>query len=250
MGLSAGTIDAVAWRSPWRSRPVAEKAVLFGGLLVSALVLPTWPAAPLLILVCLFAARLAGVPIRHLIRCLKVPAAFILTAAASTMISVDLTEWGFSISHDTVSGAASLVARAITASMAMLLFASTTPMTSLTAALRQARVPPACVDVITVMYRLVFVLLESIAVIHQAQVSRLGYTSARRAVRSSGLLTAAVLVRSLTQAQRLEQGLAGRDFGVPMPILGEARIHPRFVALSSLTLGAVAAVSLATGALL
>lgn len=143
--MSAGTaaIDSVAWRSTWRRRTVAEKVILFGGIVGCAVVLAPVPAAPLLIVVTLIAARRAGVPFAHVLRTARGPAAFIAIAALSTAVSIDFGALTISMTAHTALGAAELALRAMTASLAMLVFASTTPMTTLTTALRRAGLPAA-----------------------------------------------------------------------------------------------------------
>lgn len=249
MSQGVATIDSVAWRSTWRQHSVLEKVVLYGGVVALALSLPAWPGVPLLLAICLATTKLADVPLRHLMTCARVPLTFILIAAASTAVSLDLATWRLSVPADAIAASVELASRAMTASVATLLFASTTPMTSITNSMRRIGVPGACVDVVTVMYRLVFVLLESLQVIRQAQTSRLGYTTARRSANSAGLLAAAVLARSWTQASRLETGLAGRDFGVAMPMLDDTTVRWRFVAASIALLAAVATLSIGLGGL-
>ncbi|WP_081637004.1 cobalt ECF transporter T component CbiQ [Rhodococcus aetherivorans] len=249
MASSAAGIDTVAWRSPWRQKSVAEKAVLYGGVTVLALTLPPWPTIPLLLSVCLITSKPAGIRLGHMLRCARGPATFILLAAASTMLSVDLNNWQLSVPQGGVVHGATLAARAITASIAMLMFASTTPLTTVMGSLRRLGVPGPCIDVVTVMYRLVFVLLESISVIRQAQISRLGYSTARRTLNSAGLLTAAVLTRAWSQASRLEMGLAGRDFGISMPTLDEPIVNWRFIGACALTFSAIVGASLLEGIL-
>ncbi|MCD2143076.1 cobalt ECF transporter T component CbiQ [Rhodococcus pyridinivorans] len=250
MSSSAARIDTVAWRSPWRQKTVAEKAVLYGGVTTLAVALPPWPTIPLLLALCLATTRPAGIRLGHVLRCARGPSAFILIAAVSTMFTVDLNNWHLSVSEEGIVQAAALGARAMTASIAMLMFASTTPLTTVMASLRRLGVPGPCIDVVTVMYRLVFVLLESVSVIRQAQTSRLGYSTPRRTFNSAGLLTAAVLTRAWTQARRLEMGLAGRDFGISMPTLDTAAVNWRFIGACVVTFSAIAGASLLEGTLL
>ncbi|MBM7368612.1 cobalt ECF transporter T component CbiQ [Gordonia hydrophobica] len=248
MGLSISTVDTVAWRSTWRQRSVAEKTALYGGVVVAALLLPPWPTAPLLFVLCLSTTKFAGVPISHLLRCLRAPAVFISLAAASTALTLEIAPWRLGVDASDVVRAVGLAARALTASAATLMFASTTPMTAIAAALRRIRVPAACVDIVTVMYRLVFVLIDSLTIIRQAQVSRLGYVNLRRSLSSSAMLTAAVLTRAWTHARRLEVGLASRDFGTALPMLDTPAVAWRFVAMSGGLLGTCAVISLMIGA--
>lgn len=206
-------LDSVAWASRWRMRSVAEKTVLCGGLLLCAVILPPWPAA-LLVLVAVFVAdRIAGSPPAHLLSMLCIPLLFIITAATATAFTVDPAGPRLTTSGPAVLTALGTAARSLSATAAMILLASTTPMTEFTASLRRIGLPPACVDLVTAMYRLIFLLLDSLAVVRKSQVSRLGYSSVRRSVRSAGLLTAAVLVRAWSRGHAVDRGLTCRAVG-------------------------------------
>lgn len=206
-------LDSVAWDSRWRTRSVTEKASLCVGLLLCAVILPPWPAALMVLGAVFLADRIAGSPPAHLPSMLCVPLLFIVAAAAATALTLDPAGPRITTTVPAVLTALGTAARSVSATAAMILLASTTPMTELTASLRRIGLPPACVDVVTAMYRLVFLLLESVAVVRKSQVSRLGYSNARRSVRSAGLLTAAVLVRAWARGHALERGLAGRSAG-------------------------------------
>ncbi|MGE2836055.1 cobalt ECF transporter T component CbiQ [Mycobacterium sp. SMC-4] len=237
-------MDTVAWNSRWRTRSVLEKVVLCGGLLACAVVLPPWPAAPLVLVGAVVAGRLAGLPNLHLMRMLRVPLVFIVVAGASTAVSVDPAGPTFTTSAEAVLRACETAARAIAATAAVMLLASTTPMSDLTDSMRRIGLPSACVDVITVMYRMIFLLLESLTVIRKSQTARLGYSGVRRSVRSAGLLTAAVLVRAWRRGQALERGLAGRNLGMPLARPESPAVSSRFVASAALVNAAVVSVSL------
>nr|WP_256938763.1 cobalt ECF transporter T component CbiQ [Rhodococcus qingshengii] len=237
-------IDATAWRSGWRERSVAEKSVLYGGIIALSVSLPPWPAAPMLFLICIVSARLADVPLKHLAGFLCAPAIFIVIAAGSTVVSVGINPWRMTTSTTALLAGTELIARALTASAATLMFASTTPMTMLMNSLRRVGVPAACVDVVTVMYRLIFVLLESVNLIRLAQISRLGYSTPRRSLNSAGLLVTAVLTHAWSQARRMEIGLSGRDFGVPLPALDTTHVSAHFVRTSLFLFSLIGVVSI------
>jgi cobalt/nickel transport system permease protein len=67
-------------------------------------------------------------------------------------------------------------------------------------------VPGAVIEVASVVYRLLFVLLDSPRTIHEAQTARMGYSSWGRSYRSAGALAAAVLTRSWDRARRMQEG--------------------------------------------
>jgi cobalt/nickel transport system permease protein len=111
-------------------------------------------------------------------------------------------------------------------------------------ALRRARVPDAVVEVASVVYRLLFVLLGSLHTIREAQTARMGYSSVRRSYRSSGALAAAVLTRSWDRARRMQEGLTGRGMETGLRVLPEVLPSSRvFLASSAAALLAIVATS-------
>jgi len=127
----------------------------------------------------------------------------------------------------------------------VLLLATTTPMADLLPALRRLRVPSAVVEVASVTYRLLFVLLESLSTIREAQAARMGYSTWRRSWRSSGLLAAAVLTRSWDRARRMQEGLAGRGMETGLRVLPEELPSSRlFLACSAAGLAGIVSASL------
>jgi cobalt/nickel transport system permease protein len=237
-------IDDAAWCSAWRRRSPGDKMLLSSGLVICALALPAWPGS---LLVGLTAAVLAvgpaRVPVRTFGRAVRWPLAFITVGALTAVVQVD--GGGLGWAPDAAARAGSLVGHALAGSAAVLLLATTTPMSDLLPALRRLRVPAAVVEVASVTYRLLFVLLESLRTIREAQSARMGYSSVRRSYRSSGVVAAAVLTRSFDRARRLHEGLAGRGMETGLRVLPEALPSSRlFLATTVTGLAAIVAVSL------
>ncbi len=246
-------IDDAAWSSRWRERSVLDKSCLSLGLVLAAALLPAWPAAPLVAgLALVLLMTRAGTPPTLVLRALRGPAVFIVIGCVSVALVIG-TDGGLSVSMTdaSIERAAGVAAHAIAGTSAMLLLAMTTPMVDLLAGMRRLRLPEACVEIAGLIYRLLFVLLESLGTIRESQAARLGYSSPARALRSSAALTAAVLTRSWSRARRLEQGLAGRELGGSMRTLDDPiPSSPAFLVASAATLCTLAAVAAATSGLL
>jgi cobalt/nickel transport system permease protein len=241
--VSGLAVDDAAWSSAWRRRSPGDKALLCLGLVVCALVLPAWPGSVLVgVTAVVLALGPARVPARTFGRAVRLPLAFILVGAVTAVVQLDGSGLGWA--PDAAARAGSLIGHALAGSAAVLLLATTTPMSDLLAALRRLRVPAAVIEVASVTYRLLFVLLESLHTIREAQTARMGYSSMRRSYRSSGALAAAVLTRSFDRARRLQQGLAGRGMETGLRVLPEALpSSPAFLASSVLGLAGIAAMS-------
>jgi cobalt/nickel transport system permease protein len=245
-------IDDAAWASRWRDRGLLDKAVLSLGLVLAALALPAWPGSLLVgMSAVVIAVRGSGAPPRLLLRALRAPLVFIVLGALSVAIVVAAEpQWSISVTPDSLTRAASVAGHAVAGTLALLLLALSTPMVEVLGGLRRLRVPAACVEVAALMYRLLFILLDTTHNMRDSQRARLGYSSPSRSLKSAGSLTAAVLLRSWDRARRLEQGLAGRGYSTSMTTLHTPPANsPVFIAVTLAGLLALAAVSLLIGGL-
>jgi cobalt/nickel transport system permease protein len=73
------------------------------------------------------------------------------------------------------------------------------------------------------VYRFVFVLLDTVQAIHTAQDARLGYSSWRRTFRSLGALVAALYGRAHARAAALFVALSARGYTGELRVLVERR---------------------------
>ncbi|MGV9881457.1 cobalt ECF transporter T component CbiQ [Streptomyces sp. NPDC003006] len=239
-------IDAAAHSSRWRRRHPVDKAVLGLGLTVLAISLPPWPGAALVLIAALTVLLgPAGVPPRKLWRAYRVPLGFCVTGALTLLVQIGGPDGFVTLADSGPARAGGLLLRTSAASLGVLLFAFTTPMSDLLPRLVKAGVPAPVVDVALVTYRMSFLLLDSMSRIRQAQAARLGHTTRAAAWRSLGGLGATAFVRAFDRASRLQAGLAGRGYdGTLRVLVPEARISRRFVAASVALLVALAALTL------
>lgn len=213
-------IDAAAHSSRWRRRHPLEKAVLGLGLTVTAVCLPPWPGA-VLVAAATLAVLLgpAGVPARLLWRAFRIPLGFCVTGAVPLLFAVGGPQGAVSLAPGGPAHAGQLLLRTSAASLGVLLFAFTTPVSDVLPRLVRAGVPAPVVDVALVMYRITFLLLDSVTRVRQAQAARLGATSRAAAWRSLAGLGATAFVRAFDRASRLQTGLAGRGYDGTLRVL-------------------------------
>ncbi|MEV2252811.1 cobalt ECF transporter T component CbiQ [Streptomyces sp. NPDC050147] len=239
-------IDAAAHSSRWRRRHPVDKAVLGLGLTVLAISLPPWPGA-VLVLVAALTVLLgpAGVPPRKLWRAYRVPLGFCVTGALTLTVQLGGPEGFVTLADGGPARAGGLLLRTSAASLGVLLFAFTTPLSDLLPRLVKAGVPAPVVDVALVMYRMSFLLLDSMSRIRQAQAARLGHTTRAATWRSLGGLGATAFVRAFDRAGRLQAGLAGRGYdGTLRVLVPDARVSGPFVAASAVLLMGLTALTL------
>lgn len=179
------------------------------------------------------AVLVAGLPAAAFSRILFAQGVFLILVTAGVAISVSIKDPGatnawvwrvgptwFSSGPESLDQAAHVVTRALGATAAMNFLAMTTPLVDLVDLFRRMRVPAILIDVMTVMYRFIFVLLGSLNRTYVAQDSRLGYSSRGRSMISAGLLGSRLFIDSYQRSQRLQTALDARGYD------GELRVLP------------------------
>ncbi|MEV0325981.1 cobalt ECF transporter T component CbiQ [Micromonospora echinospora] len=243
-------LDVAAHTGPWRVRHPGEKALLALGLLVCAVALPTWPGAALAgTAAALLLVGPARVPVPVLLRAARVPALFIATSAVPLLVSVH-SPTRLSWNPAGVGTAATTTGRAAAALLCLLLFSATTPLSDVLPRLVRLGVPAAVTEVAALTYRMLFLLVDSVRAVREAQAARLGYRTWRTAYRSLSGQAGAIFVRAFTRARRLEEGLAVRGYTGSLAVQVEVRqLSPAFVVASVALLASIVALTAVSGGL-
>ncbi len=247
-------LDDAAWSAPWRSVRVGEKLVLGGGLLLTALLAPPWPAAPLVGLAAIIATLgPARIPPRILAIGFAAPLAFITIGAISVALQVgnpDAAVWfrlgPLSMDATTAANGAQIFGRSAAGTLAILMMATTTPMVDMLGWARRRGVPGPLVEIASLTYRLLFVLLDVLTGTRAAQIARLadapggGLPGLRRRWNAISLAMGSLLVRSWDRSARLADGLAARGIDGDLVLL-QAR-HPARPGFVMTSVGLIAAI--------
>ncbi len=127
----------------------------------------------------------------------------------------------------------------------LLFLAMTTPLATLVSQLRRLKVPGAIIELMLVIYRMLWLLSDVFHRMRVAQAARLGYSGLRRSMRSTGMLAASLLGRIMNRASRLETGLAARGYQGDLNVLSEDRpLSLRWIVLTVASQVALVVVSL------
>lgn len=250
------TTDSWAYTSRWRRVHAAEKALFCAGCVIAAL-LSHSPVVPFVVVVLCTALAVASarVPLRAFARAALIPSAFVLWSGVAIAVSLRspgaVTPAGslvigpiLFIAPESVQAATMALSRSLAALAAVMLFAFTTPMTDTIALLRALRVPALLLDIMSLVYRQIFVFDETLARVRRAQSSRLGFVDRRAMWRSIGFGAGHLLAATLTRSQRATQGLLARGYE------GELRYLQPDLAISArnLAMGGAASVALIAAA--
>jgi cobalt/nickel transport system permease protein len=239
------THDALAHTGPWRTRHPGEKAALALGLLVCAVALPPWPGAVVVGATAL-AFLLGPVALRpvQLLRAVRAPLAFVVIGTLPLLFSVG----GAALVRYDPAGlgpAAALAGRATAALLCLVLFAVTTPLADTLPRIERLGVPAAVVEIAALIYRLLFLLLETISTVREAQAGRLGFRTWRTTYRSVAGQAGAVFVGAFDRARRMEHGLALRGYTGSLRVqVAQRPVSRPFLAGTVALLAGVVAVTL------
>lgn len=251
------TIDSWAHASRWRDVHPGEKA-LFSACCVAAALLSRTPLVPTLVAVVCFvlAVNRAGIPARAFMRAAFVPGAFLTWSCLAIALSIHTTGSAvpdgslamgplFYVAPDSFAAAFQALFRSAAGLNAMLLFAFTTPMTDAIALLRSLGLPILLLDIMTLVYRQIFLFDESLARVRTAQSSRLGFEDFAAARRSVGLAGGHLLSATIQRSRRATRGLLSRGYEGDLRYLpAEYRVVP-----ANLLKGGVAGAALVAAAL-
>ena len=230
-------IDRYAYGNSIRHVDPALKVGLVGLVIVLCLALNE-PQVGLVALIgtAVLAITLAHIPARTFIGVLFAQFAFLLMATLGVLLSfsfsdpADLSDWvvqlgplWISSSVTAVQQTTRLIFRALGAAAAMNFLALSTPLVDLVELGRRWHVPIILIDLATVIYRFVFVLLGSLTTMRQAQESRLGYqTGYWRAMNNAAVLGSRLFIDAFQRSCRLEIALRARGYENDLHVLPSA----------------------------
>lgn len=254
--MNLHALDDAAWESPWRRVRVAEKVALSAALVLTALVGPAWPVSPLVAVVSIaLALGSARIPVRALGYAMAAPLTFLIIGG----VSVALVLGGAPSSDAWILGplwadaasarrGLSAFAHGVSGTLAVMLLATTTPMVDLLGWLRRLGVPAPLVEIASLTYRLLFVLLSTAIALHAAQTARLGNSHRGQARFTWGLRNAAntmgtLILRTGDRTLRLQAGLEGRGYVDDLRTLAPAHTSSRsFLVMTACVMGGIWAI--------
>jgi cobalt/nickel transport system permease protein len=173
-----------------------------------------------------------GTPHAVLIKLMLIPFSFLIIGVITIAVNVSDNSQIFLFSlpvFDTNLGvtqiglvtAARLFFKALGAVSCLYFLSLSTPLVDLMLALRRLRVPALFLELMGLVYRFIFVLLETADTMVIAQRSRLGYAGLAAGYRSLGTLAATLFIRSYKRGEALYTALEARGYSGELNVLEE-----------------------------
>jgi len=136
----------------------------------------------------------------------------------------DIMPWlSVSVTRESINQGVFVFCRIVGGMSAMIFIALTTPMTDIFIVLRRFRVPESVIDLMMIIYRTIFILMDQVIQIYHAQVMRLGYSCYRESVRSLAVLCGAAFIASWDAGDDLIRAMDARCYNGKFALLGEQR---------------------------
>lgn len=199
----------------------------------------------------LIVVLVGGLKLNDYIHMLGLPVSFLMLSALALMFEVSQQSAGiFSVrisgfwicmSADSQARAALVTSRALGAVSCLYMLSLTTPMSELIGVLRRARCPAVLIELMYLIYRYIFILLNMYHTMRNAAKSRLGYSDFHTSVRTTGMLYSNLLGRSYRQASANFDAMESRCFGNEIRFLENKKEVTRAQAAAAFGLVAAAA---------
>lgn len=242
------SVDAYAYKSRIsKYHPMLKVSLFFMNLLAVSFSdgrLSVWVSWTIAVLLTLYTSNLG---IKRLLKWYSVPLTFVMIGLIPIMIDLvpettivqgwslgSIASYKFVTSTTHVDQALRLLTKSMTAIAWMFFLISTTPLNDILFAFKRLKLPQIICDLMQLMYRFIFVLLDSASTIHFSQRSRYGYRSYKNGFRSFAFLCKNVLNQAFKHMETLRLSLISRGFKKHLLVVDRTYTCPPFFCILSL----------------
>lgn len=194
--------------------------------------------------------RLGKVSLRRILGLIKVPAAFLVVSCVVILVEFTPAPMGFwqipithsrwlCLTEESLNHAAAVFFQALGAVFCLYFLSATTPMPQLIDVLRRCHLPEIMIELMYLIYRYLFVLLDVQQKMTIAAGARLGYHGVRASVRTAGLISGGVLGSSFRRCGTNLDAMEARGYTGELRFLSHTpgfRLRHGLFALGYLTL--------------
>lgn len=240
-------IDALAHTNALKKLPTPEKAVFAIFAIVFVTASKSITAAIIIFVVnFLLTVYMAKIPFVTYLKLLSVPAGFIFVTAITLLTSFHgLMPY---VNLNNLAQVKLLLATSLAGISAMYFLALTTPFINLAEFFIKLRLPQVLVELMLLIYRFIFVMLEVSFAITTAQRARLGYEGLRNGYRSLALLIGNLFINAYRRSNQLFLAMTARNYtGTITVLLTEEKISPLRAIWIAIYFGALTALVMVGG---
>ncbi|SJZ36649.1 cobalt ECF transporter T component CbiQ [Selenihalanaerobacter shriftii] len=217
-------IDQYAYSNNLRSIHPIEKALFALLTMLTCLVANSIITSLVIILlmagVVIFRAK---IPATSFAKMILIPISFLLMSTITIAITISkdssgflyyisLWDWQIGIKFKNILIAINLFLKSLGTVSCLYFLALTTPMIEIISVLKKLKVPKIFIELMILIYRFIFVLLDTANLIRVSQMSRLGYSSFKNAFLSLSELVSNLFIRAYYRAKGLLTTLLARGY--------------------------------------
>ncbi len=175
-----------------------------------------------------------GIPLAQVMKLLVIPLVFLLIGAATIAVEISGQSYGLfafvhfegiyiGVSEAGLIKSMQIFLRALGAVSCLYYLTLNTPMIDIFASMKKLKMPLLVIEMMSLIYRFIFILIYTAETMIIAQSSRLGYTGVKSGYRSLSHLIASLFVRSYQQADRIYTSLEARGYDGEICVLEEQK---------------------------
>lgn len=178
-----------------------------------------------------------GIPFSLYGKYMLIPLGFLLMSTLALIINisqepmdayaVSIGTWYLTSSKASLLFAVKQIASAFAAVSCLYFLALNTTMTDILGTFKKLHCPQLLSELMLLIYRFVFVLMDTASAIMTAQKARLGYEDYRTSLHSFGQMAAALFIRAWTRSNALYDALESRGYDGELCVLEESRAAGR-----------------------
>lgn len=218
------SIDKLAYISELKDVNPIEKFIFSVVTMLMCIVLNNIPAS--IFILCLMSAITvfkAKIPIKIYIKLMLLPLVFLIIGIATIAINVTQNNndliFGFNIfnmrlgcTYESILTAAKLFFKSLGSVSCLYFLTLTTPVFEVLSVLKKFKVPKLFVELMGLIYRFIFVLLDTANMIYISQNSRLGYSTPKAGFKSLGQLVTMLFISSYKRSQDIYIAMESRCY--------------------------------------
>ncbi len=228
------TIDKYAYINNLKHVHPFEKAIftfipLLFGLIFNILSLYMFVILSMSLII-VFVARIS---FKFFLKILCMPLPFIIISIFTIILNVDKSpeaiDYGFrfytyyiGFTKETMMNGLTIFLRSYSSIMCLYFLSLTTPIIEITWILRKIGVPAIFTEILTIIYRFIFVLLETAMLMKTSQNCRLGYSNYKKSYLSLGLLVSNLFIKAYQNYKMLSLSLVSRGYTGELNVLEES----------------------------
>lgn len=222
-GEKVFSIDMYAYHSKINSWNPSLKVALAVIMLMLCILFDNLYVSGLVVLLSAFVTvGLGKMPLREYMKLLSVPVAFLVVGSVVIAFNLAGTEQGLAgvwlpfgylfVTQDSLNTVMHLWGKAFGGLSAMFMMSLSTPSGEIFSVLRKVKVPQLVIELMNMIYRFIFVMIDTFSRMNNSAESRLGYTDWRTALHTFGHITSNLLVVSLKKGSNYYDAMESRCY--------------------------------------